>query len=148
MPALSRAGVAVEADGLMIGAHGDPASALSDGAQSLDLKEFDVLMADIKRRVQFEGKRTEIGEALMRAAPAAFPACSFFELFTAQEGTTVTFCRRLGYLPTSVRALGALSRHACAGRTRTVNTRLARHPPFFRVGKHDGPCIDYCSFRC
>ena len=39
VPALSKAAVAVSADGLMIETHNDP-SALSDGAQSLDLDQF------------------------------------------------------------------------------------------------------------
>jgi 3-deoxy-7-phosphoheptulonate synthase len=57
VPALSRAAVAVGADGLMIEAHNDPARALSDGAQSLDLQQFRELCADIRRRAEFEGKR-------------------------------------------------------------------------------------------
>ncbi len=56
VPALSRAAVAVGADGLMIETHNDPATALSDGAQSLDLDEFRELCADIRRRVEFEGR--------------------------------------------------------------------------------------------
>jgi 3-deoxy-7-phosphoheptulonate synthase len=57
VPALSRAAVAVGADGLMIETHNDPASALSDGAQSLDLGQFRDLCADILRRAEFEGKK-------------------------------------------------------------------------------------------
>ncbi len=53
---LSRAAVAVGADGLMIETHNNPAEALCDGAQSLDLKQFADLMADLRRRVAFEGK--------------------------------------------------------------------------------------------
>lgn len=56
VPALSRASIAVGADGLIIEAHNNPAKALSDGAQSLDLQQFDTLMADLKRRAAFEGK--------------------------------------------------------------------------------------------
>jgi len=56
VPALSRAAIAVGADGLIIETHNDPARALSDGAQSLDLTQFAVLMEDLKRRVAFEGK--------------------------------------------------------------------------------------------
>ena len=56
VPALSRAAIAVGADGLIIEAHNNPAKALSDGAQSLDLKQFDALMSDLKRRAAFEGK--------------------------------------------------------------------------------------------
>jgi 3-deoxy-7-phosphoheptulonate synthase len=57
VPALSKAAVAVGADGLMIETHNDPANALSDGAQSLDLSQFHALCADIQRRVLFEGKK-------------------------------------------------------------------------------------------
>jgi 3-deoxy-7-phosphoheptulonate synthase len=57
VPALSRAAVAVGADGLMIETHNDPQSALSDGAQSLDLNQFRELCGDIKRRAAFEGKK-------------------------------------------------------------------------------------------
>jgi len=53
---LSKAAIAVGADGLMIETHNDPAKALCDGAQSLDLKQFDELMKEIRRRVEFEGK--------------------------------------------------------------------------------------------
>lgn len=56
VPALSRAAVAVGADGLMIETHNDPAKALCDGAQSLDLGQFKELCADIHRRAVFEGK--------------------------------------------------------------------------------------------
>lgn len=54
---LSRAILAVGADGLLIETHNDPAHAWSDGAQSLDLDQFDVLMQDLKKRVALEGKR-------------------------------------------------------------------------------------------
>lgn len=54
---LAKAAVAVGADGLMIEVHNDPAKALCDGAQSLNPQQFDTLMQDIKRRVDFEGKK-------------------------------------------------------------------------------------------
>lgn len=59
---LARAAVAVGADGLMIETHNDPARALCDGAQSLDLGQFSSLMEDLKRRIVFEGKRLGIAE--------------------------------------------------------------------------------------
>jgi len=59
---LARAAVAVGADGLMIETHNDPARALCDGAQSLDLEQFSNLMEDLKRRIVFEGKRLGITE--------------------------------------------------------------------------------------
>ncbi|OPX85504.1 MAG: Phospho-2-dehydro-3-deoxyheptonate aldolase [Pelotomaculum sp. PtaB.Bin104] len=54
---LARAAVAVGADGLMIETHNDPAQALCDGAQSLNLSQFSDLMEDLKRRIAFEGKQ-------------------------------------------------------------------------------------------
>ena len=54
---LSKAAIAVGADGLIIEAHNNPAEALSDGAQSLNLNEFDSLMTDLTRRIAFEGKK-------------------------------------------------------------------------------------------
>lgn len=53
---LSKAVLAVGADGLMVEAHNDPKNALSDGAQSLDLKQFDALMQDLKPRAALENK--------------------------------------------------------------------------------------------
>lgn len=53
---LAKAAMAVGADGLMIEAHNNPARALCDGAQSLDLKQFEELMVDLRRRALFEGK--------------------------------------------------------------------------------------------
>lgn len=56
VPPLSKASIAAGADGLIIEVHNNPAKALSDGAQSLNPTQFDALMADIKRRIEFEGK--------------------------------------------------------------------------------------------
>jgi 3-deoxy-7-phosphoheptulonate synthase len=53
---LARAIMAVGADGIMIETHNDPASALCDGAQSLDLDEFGALMTDLRKRAVIEGK--------------------------------------------------------------------------------------------
>ncbi|NLT63508.1 MAG: 3-deoxy-7-phosphoheptulonate synthase [Clostridiales bacterium] len=53
---LSHAILAVGADGLMLETHNDPAAALCDGAQSLNLREFDDLMADLKLRSVIERK--------------------------------------------------------------------------------------------
>lgn len=53
---LSKASLAVGADGLMIETHNDPAKALCDGAQSLDLEQFDDLMQELKKRVVFENR--------------------------------------------------------------------------------------------
>ncbi len=48
VPALSRAAVAVGADGLLVEVHPCPEKALSDGAQSLDLGQFRAMMDDLK----------------------------------------------------------------------------------------------------
>jgi 3-deoxy-7-phosphoheptulonate synthase len=53
---LAKAIMAVGADGIMIETHNDPASALCDGAQSLDLQQFEDLMTDLKNRARMEGK--------------------------------------------------------------------------------------------
>jgi len=53
---LSKAAMAVGADGLLIETHNNPACALCDGAQSLDLVQFDSLMEELKRRAVLENK--------------------------------------------------------------------------------------------
>ncbi|NLL39853.1 MAG: 3-deoxy-7-phosphoheptulonate synthase [Clostridiales bacterium] len=53
---LSKAVLAVGADGLMVEVHSDPKNALSDGAQSLDPEQFDALMRDLKPRAALENK--------------------------------------------------------------------------------------------
>lgn len=54
---LSKAALAVGADGVMIETHNEPAKALCDGAQSLDLAQFDALMVELKQRVFLENRR-------------------------------------------------------------------------------------------
>lgn len=44
VPSMSAAALAAGADGVMIEVHADPATAMSDGAQSLDLDAFGDLM--------------------------------------------------------------------------------------------------------
>ncbi len=56
---LSRAALAAGADGLMIEVHNNPKAALCDGAQSLDMPQFEALMQDIKKRTAFEGKELQ-----------------------------------------------------------------------------------------
>ena len=56
VPPLAKAALAVGADGLMIEAHNNPAKALCDGAQSLDLEQFDALMGELKVRAEIERK--------------------------------------------------------------------------------------------
>jgi 3-deoxy-7-phosphoheptulonate synthase len=47
VPALARAGAAIGADGLIVEVHPAPEKAVSDGAQSLDLGQFDKMMRDL-----------------------------------------------------------------------------------------------------
>jgi len=53
---LSKAILAVGADGIMIETHNNPAKALCDGAQSLDLEQFQSLMGELKERAVIEKK--------------------------------------------------------------------------------------------
>src|SRR5262249_19163893 len=48
VPAVSRAGVAIGADGLILEVHPRPEKAVSDGAQSLTLERFRQVMTDLK----------------------------------------------------------------------------------------------------
>jgi len=48
VPALARAGVAIGADGLIVEVHPAPEKAISDGAQSLDLAQFERMMRELK----------------------------------------------------------------------------------------------------
>jgi 3-deoxy-7-phosphoheptulonate synthase len=54
---MAKAAVAAGADGLLIEVHLDPANAWSDGEQSLDLPEFQSLIAQVERLAAFEGKK-------------------------------------------------------------------------------------------
>lgn len=54
---LSKASVAVGADGLMIEVHPCPSCALSDGPQSLTFGEFDCLMKNLKPYADLEGRK-------------------------------------------------------------------------------------------
>jgi len=56
VPPLAKAAMAVGADGLMVEAHNNPAKALCDGAQSLDLDQFQALMDELKKRAVIENK--------------------------------------------------------------------------------------------
>lgn len=55
IPALSRAAVAVGADGLIIEVHPDPANALSDGPQSLNPEQFKELSDDLRPLLSLMG---------------------------------------------------------------------------------------------
>ncbi len=54
--ALAKGAVAVGADGLIIEVHPDPEHALSDGRQSLTLKGFEALMADLAKVAEATGR--------------------------------------------------------------------------------------------
>lgn len=56
VPALSKAAISAGADGLMIEVHNNPPKALSDGAQSLTMEEFDSLMVVLKKYIALENK--------------------------------------------------------------------------------------------
>jgi 3-deoxy-7-phosphoheptulonate synthase len=56
VPPLAKAAMAVGADGLIVEAHNNPAKALCDGAQSLDLEQFKSLMDELKKRAVIENK--------------------------------------------------------------------------------------------
>jgi 3-deoxy-7-phosphoheptulonate synthase len=52
VPPLARAGVAIGADGLLVEMHPQPEKAMSDGAQSLDPKQFAAMMEDLKPYIE------------------------------------------------------------------------------------------------
>jgi 3-deoxy-7-phosphoheptulonate synthase len=58
VPALSRAGVAIGADGLIVEVHPAPERAISDGAQSLDLAQFEKMMRELRPYIElWQGSR-------------------------------------------------------------------------------------------
>jgi 3-deoxy-7-phosphoheptulonate synthase len=63
IPALSRAAVAIGADGLIIEVHPQPEKAFSDGAQSLDLVQFKRMMDDLQPYIEL-WKRARVTEAV------------------------------------------------------------------------------------
>jgi 3-deoxy-7-phosphoheptulonate synthase len=56
VPAISRAAIAVGADGIMVEVHPNPREALCDGPQSLDLEGFSTLIAELKQVAEAVGK--------------------------------------------------------------------------------------------
>lgn len=54
---LTKAAIAVGADGIMIEVHNNPKKALCDGAQSLTPAQFDEVMQDVKALAAFENKK-------------------------------------------------------------------------------------------
>ena len=65
VPALSRAGVAIGADGLIVEVHPAPEKAISDGAQSLDLPQFQKMMQDLEPYIHLwnESRKAEMAAA-------------------------------------------------------------------------------------
>jgi 3-deoxy-7-phosphoheptulonate synthase len=67
VPALSRAGVAIGADGLIVEVHPAPERAISDGAQSLDLAQFEKMMRELHPYVElWQGSRRAETAAVAR----------------------------------------------------------------------------------
>jgi 3-deoxy-7-phosphoheptulonate synthase len=62
VPAVSRAGVAIGADGLIVEVHPAPEKAISDGAQSLDLAQFEKMMRDLQPYIALwsESRKKEV----------------------------------------------------------------------------------------
>ncbi len=54
---MAKAAVVAGADGLLVEVHPDPANAWSDGEQSLNLPEFQELIAQVEKLVSLEGKK-------------------------------------------------------------------------------------------
>jgi len=59
---MAKAAVVAGADGLLIEVHPDPANAWSDGEQSLNLNDFRLLMEQVTKLLDFEGKIIADGE--------------------------------------------------------------------------------------
>jgi 3-deoxy-7-phosphoheptulonate synthase len=61
VPAVSRAGVAIGADGLIVEVHPAPEKAMSDGAQSLDLAQFQKMMRELQPYLELwrESRKTQ-----------------------------------------------------------------------------------------
>ena len=57
VPAMSLAALAAGADGLLVEAHPEPDKALSDGAQSLDFKGLQTLMASLRQMAPLLGRK-------------------------------------------------------------------------------------------
>jgi 3-deoxy-7-phosphoheptulonate synthase len=64
---VARAGVAIGADGLIVEVHPAPEKAISDGAQSLDLVQFERMMLDLRPYIGL-WETSRKGEALAAAS--------------------------------------------------------------------------------
>ena len=67
VPAVSRAGVAIGADGLIVEVHPAPEKAMSDGAQSLDLAQFQKMMRDLQPYLELWRESRKAAEAAVAA---------------------------------------------------------------------------------
>jgi len=67
VPALSRAGVAIGADGMIVEVHPAPEKAISDGAQSLDLVQFAKMMSELRPYVALwqEARKRETAAVML-----------------------------------------------------------------------------------
>jgi len=63
VPALARAGVAIGADGLIVEVHPAPEKAVSDGAQSLDIPQFEAMMRSLTPYIDL-WKESRVTEAV------------------------------------------------------------------------------------
>src|SRR5215510_8636031 len=68
VPAVARAGVAIGADGLLVEVHPAPEKAISDGAQSLDLAQFEKMMRGLKPYIELWGESRKVAVAVTSAA--------------------------------------------------------------------------------
>jgi 3-deoxy-7-phosphoheptulonate synthase len=70
VPAMSRAAVAAGADALILEVHPDPDNAVSDGRQSLDMKEFANLIVSLRRVAEAVDRKVAppVGESVLVAA--------------------------------------------------------------------------------
>jgi 3-deoxy-7-phosphoheptulonate synthase len=68
VPALSKAGVAIGADGLIVEVHPAPEKAISDGAQSLDLQQFEKMMHELQPYIHLwqDSRKKEVAAAAGR----------------------------------------------------------------------------------
>jgi 3-deoxy-7-phosphoheptulonate synthase len=63
VPPLVRAAVAIGADGVIVEVHPNPAKAVSDGAQSLELRQFTEMMAELNPWLEL-WRRSRAGSAV------------------------------------------------------------------------------------
>ena len=68
VPALCRAGVAIGADGLLVEVHPAPEKAISDGAQSLNLAQFQRMMQDLQPYIELWQESRKRESAAVAAA--------------------------------------------------------------------------------